>query len=393
MEQFKTFNVVGARPNMMKMAPVMAEMRRHAELHPVLVHTGQHYDFSMSQVFLDQLKLGEPDYNLNVGSGTHHAQTAQILEKFGELVRAERPDMILVAGDVNSTMACALVGAKELIPVAHVEAGLRSFDRTMPEEINRIVADAVSDLLFTTEQSGTDNLLREGVAEGKIVFAGNAMIDSVVAALEQARRSPMVGQLGLEAGKYILVTLHRPSNVDQPQNLQPALQAILEIAREHAMPAVFPVHPRTQSRIAGLEISGIQEWDNRSRLSGGGIWLMPPASYLDFLSLMDKAAMVITDSGGVQEETTYLGVPCLTYRDNTERPVTVEYGSNHLVGANPEALIATAREVLRKPRAVHRTPPLWDGHAAERMVAAVIEFFRRRQPAAQYASIDAAKSR
>ncbi|HEX5433295.1 MAG TPA: UDP-N-acetylglucosamine 2-epimerase (non-hydrolyzing) [Candidatus Angelobacter sp.] len=376
--RFKIFNVVGTRPNMMKMAPIVAEMRRLSEAHPVLVHTGQHYDFRMSQVFLEQLNLGEPDHNLNVGSGSHHGQTAQILEKFGELVMAERPDMIVVAGDVNSTMACALVGAKELIPVAHVEAGLRSFDRSMPEEINRIVADSISDLLFTTEQSGTDNLIQEGIPQEKIVFTGNAMIDSLVAALKRARTSSIGQQLGLQPGKYILVTLHRPSNVDQAQNLEPALRAIVEIAQHYGMPAIFPVHPRTQARVALLQIAGIENWDSQSAVKSGNVWLMPPASYLDFLSLMDRAAIVITDSGGIQEETTYLGIPCLTYRDNTERPVTVQHGTNHLVGADPAALIATAKQVLSRPKAPHRVPPLWDGRAAERIVASILSYLRQR---------------
>jgi UDP-N-acetylglucosamine 2-epimerase (non-hydrolysing) len=373
--KFKVFNVVGARPNMMKMAPIMAEMRRHPELRPVLVHTGQHYDVSMSQVFLEQLNLGSPDYNLNVGSGTHHHQTARILEKFGDLALAERPDMIVVAGDVNSTMACALVGAKERIPVAHVEAGLRSFDRSMPEEINRIIADSLSDLLFTTEQSATHNLLNEGISEEKIVFTGNAMIDSLVAILDRARHSPVLAQLGLQPGKYILLTLHRPSNVDRSENLETAVMAIAEIAQE--LPVIFPVHPRTQARIAGLRIPRVCEWQGTSPVSDRGLWLLPPASYVDFLCLMDKSAMVITDSGGIQEETTYLGIPCLTYRDNTERPVTVVNGTNRLVGANPSALLAEARNVLTQARVNHSTPPpLWDGHAAERIVAAILGCLR-----------------
>jgi UDP-N-acetylglucosamine 2-epimerase (non-hydrolysing) len=375
--RYKVFNVVGARPNMMKMAPVVAEMRRHAILQPVLVHTGQHYDFRMSQVFLEQLNLGEPDHNLNVGSGTHHHQTAQILVKFGELVTAERPAMIVVAGDVNSTMACALVGAKEMIPVAHVEAGLRSFDRGMPEEINRIVADALADLLFTTEQSGTDNLIREGVPRQRVVFTGNAMIDSLVAALETARRSPILKQLGLEPRKFTLLTLHRPSNVDRPENLIAVLKAIVEIAQE--LPVIFPIHPRTQARITGLQVSGIHTWESGAQVGEHGVWLVPPAAYLDFLCLMDSSAMVMTDSGGIQEETTYLGVPCLTYRDNTERPVTVEHGTNRLVGANPAALILTAKQILRDKQPPRSTPPpLWDGHAAERIVAAVLAFLEQR---------------
>jgi UDP-N-acetylglucosamine 2-epimerase (non-hydrolysing) len=377
--RFKIFNVVGARPNMMKMAPVMAEMRRRSELHPILVHTGQHYDLRMSQVFLDQLNLGEPEHNLNVGSGTHHQQTAQIIQRFGDLVAAERPDMIVVAGDVNSTMACALVGAKEGIPVAHVEAGLRSFDRSMPEEINRIVADSVSDLLFTTEQSGTDNLINEGISQEKIVFAGNAMIDSLVMAIEKARASAILKQLGLLRGQYTLLTLHRPSNVDDPENLKAVLNALLEIGRN--VPLVFPVHPRTQARITNLKMPEVLTWDGISPVSAQGLWLMPPASYLDFLCMMDSAAMVITDSGGIQEETTFLGVPCLTYRDNTERPVTVERGTNRLVGAKPGALVAEAKIVLSHPSSVlNAPPPLWDGHAAERIVVVIHEYLSKTRP-------------
>jgi UDP-N-acetylglucosamine 2-epimerase (non-hydrolysing) len=358
---------------MMKMAPVVAEMRRHQDLHPLLVHTGQHYDFGMSRVFLEQLGLGEPDFNLQVGSATHHAQTAQIMERFGEIVQARRPDMIVVAGDVNSTMACALVGAKEKIPVAHVEAGLRSFDRTMPEEVNRVVTDAVSDLLFTTEQSADNNLAREGVPSHKVFFTGNAMIDSLVTALKAARCSSIPRQLGIEPGKYVLLTLHRPSNVDDHDLFASTLQAIVGIAQE--LPVVFPVHPRTAARVAALGINGIKEWDEVGRIGANGVWTIPPASYLDFLCLMDGSAMVITDSGGVQEETTFLGIPCLTYRDNTERPVTVEQGTNRLTGANPEKLVAEALIALDGGRKTRRNPPpLWDGHAAERIVGHLRSF-------------------
>jgi len=330
----------------------------------------------MSQVFLEQLKMGEPDYNLQVGSGTHHAQTAQILKSFGELVQADPPEMIIVAGDVNSTMACTLVGAKEMIPVAHVEAGLRSFDRSMPEEVNRIVTDSLADLLFTTEESAEENLVREGVPARKIFFTGNVMIDSLVTALETARRSPILGQLGVKRGGYALLTLHRPANVDDRERLLATLQAVARIARE--IPVVFPVHPRTAARVAELKIEDAQAWDQSQPIGSHGIWLLPPASYLDFLCLMESSAMVMTDSGGIQEETTYLGIPCLTYRDNTERPVTVTLGTNRLVGTNPENLIAEALKALAGANEARRTstPLLWDGHAAERIVAHVRHYLQ-----------------
>jgi UDP-N-acetylglucosamine 2-epimerase (non-hydrolysing) len=363
---------------MMKMAPIVAEMRRHAELRPLLVHTGQHYDFAMSDVFLEQLKLGKPDFNLQVGSGTHHAQTAQIMKSFGELVQAHRPDMIVVAGDVNSTMACALVGAKETIPVAHVEAGLRSFDRTMPEEVNRVVADAVSDLLFTTEKSADVNLAREGVPADKVFLTGNVMIDSLVAALETARRSAILSQVGIAPGKYALLTLHRPSNVDDRERFMATLQAVSQIAEQ--IPVVFPVHPRTISRVADSSLT--RALDQTTPIGVRGIWTMPPASYLDFLCLMDAAAFVMTDSGGIQEESTYLGLPCLTYRDNTERPVTVTHGTNRLVGTRPDNLVAEARKVLAngRPAQVNSPPPLWDGHAAERIVAHLRKYLSKPVP-------------
>jgi UDP-N-acetylglucosamine 2-epimerase (non-hydrolysing) len=364
-------NIVGARPNMMKAAPLLAEMRRHAELQPVLVHTGQHYDYAMSQVFFDQLNIPEPDYNLEVGSGTHHAQTGEIIRRFGELVQQDRPDMVLVVGDVNSTIACALVAAKEGIPVVHVESGLRSFDRGMPEEINRVLTDAISDLLFTTEESGNQNLASEGVSPDKVFFVGNLMIDSLVGALEVARRSALRSKLGVRRKGYAVLTLHRPSNVDDPQQLARTLAALAEIGME--IPVLFPVHPRTQQRILASGFSGTRVWDGETPVGATGIWTMPPASYLDFLGLVDGAAMVMTDSGGIQEETTYLGIPCLTYRNNTERPVTVTMGTNRLVGADPDSLVRHATEVLRSGASSngsgsHVPPPLWDGKAAARIV-------------------------
>jgi UDP-N-acetylglucosamine 2-epimerase (non-hydrolysing) len=373
--QAKIFNVVGARPNMMKMAPIMAEMRRHSDLNPILVHTGQHYDFAMSQVFLEQLNLGEPDFNLQVGSGSHHSQTAEVMRRFGDLVITEKPDMIVVAGDVNSTMACALVGAKERIPVAHVEAGLRSFDRTMPEEINRIVSDSVSELLFTTELSAEENLLREGISPAKIHFVGNVMIDSLIYALDTARRSPILKQLGVEPHRYVVLTLHRPSNVDDSERLRATLSAVANIAR--TVPVIFPIHPRTAANAACLEIDHMHAWSASAHVSDHGIWTIPPASYIDFLGLVDRSLMVITDSGGIQEETTYLGIPCLTFRNNTERPVTLTHGSNTLIGDDPEKLIEAADTVLRRPplkRDSARVPQLWDGHAAERLVAVIRGF-------------------
>ena len=376
---YRIMNIVGARPNMMKAAPLVAEMRRHPELEVVLVHTGQHYDYSMSQVFFDQLHIPEPDYNLEVGSSNHHLQTAEIIKRFGDLVQKDRPDIVVVVGDVNSTVACALVAAKEGIPVAHVEAGLRSFDRAMPEEINRVMTDAISDLLFTTEESGNKNLLAEGVSKEKIWFVGNLMIDSLVSALDAARRSPLREKLGLRKQGYAVLTLHRPSNVDDPIELNRTLSSLNEVAQ--ILPIIFPVHPRTQQKIFMSGSSGVTPCNGEIPIAGDGIWTMPPASYLDFLGLVDGAAMVITDSGGIQEETTYLGVPCLTYRDNTERPVTVTMGTNQLIGANPSNLVIRAGEVLRNVIArsgdrAKRIPPLWDGQAATRIVKILQSYLR-----------------
>jgi len=368
-------SIVGARPNMMKVAPLLAEFRRHEDIEPVLVHTGQHYDYSMSQVFFDQLGVPPPDYNLDVGSGTHYAQTAEIMRKFGELVQQDRPDMVVVAGDVNSTIACALVAAKERIPVAHLEAGLRSFDRNMPEEINRVLTDALADLLFTTEESANRNLANEGVDPGKVFFVGNLMIDSLVNALKVARQSCLRSELGLEGKPYAVLTLHRPSNVDNEDQLRRTLDAIGKLAQH--IPVVFPAHPRTARNIEAAGLTAMKTWNGGS-ISNSGLWMMPPASYLDFLDLTQQAAMVITDSGGVQEETTFLGVPCLTYRETTERPVTVSMGTNLVVGCDPENLLRHALEVLGQARDGHTgstpaRPPLWDGRTSSRIVQILTE--------------------
>jgi UDP-N-acetylglucosamine 2-epimerase (non-hydrolysing) len=378
--RLRIMNIVGARPNMMKIAPLLAELRRQEEIEPVLVHTGQHYDYSMSQVFFDQLRVPPPDYNLGVGSGTHFAQTAEIMRKFGELVQQDRPDMVVVAGDVNSTIACALVAAKEGIPVAHVEAGLRSFDRSMPEEINRVLTDAVADLLFTTEESANRNLANEGIDPGKVFFVGNLMIDSLVSALQVARPSCLRSELGLEGKPYAVLTLHRPSNVDNEDQLTRTLDAILEVAQR--IPIVFPAHPRTARNIEAAGLTAMKTWAGGPLpgIDAGatGLWMMPPASYLDFLDLMQHAVMVITDSGGVQEETTFLGVPCLTYRDTTERPVTVSMGTNRVVGRDPQHLLLNALEVLQEaPQgpAIAR-PPLWDGRTASRIVQILKEVWQ-----------------
>jgi UDP-N-acetylglucosamine 2-epimerase (non-hydrolysing) len=374
--RLRIMSIVGARPNMMKIAPLLAEFRLLDEVEPVLVHTGQHYDYSMSQVFFDQLHLPHPDYNLEVGSSTHYAQTGEIMRKFGELVQQDRPDMVLVAGDVNSSLACALVAAKEGIPVAHVEAGLRSFDRTMPEEINRLLTDAVSELLFTTEESANRNLSNEGVDPGKVFFVGNLMIDSLVRALEQLPASTLRSDLGLKPQAYAVLTLHRPSNVDDEDRLTRTLDAVAQIGRR--IPVVFPAHPRTAPKAAGLRT--VRIWEG-GEIPEPGLWMMPPASYLDFLDLIHHAAMAITDSGGVQEETTFLGVPCLTYRDNTERPVTVSMGTNRLVGCDPRHLFESALDVLgnrsQKSSALSR-PPLWDGKTAPRIVQILKESWIRR---------------
>jgi UDP-N-acetylglucosamine 2-epimerase (non-hydrolysing) len=351
--------VAGARPNFMKIAPVHRALRAagHAL---VLVHTGQHYDAAMSQLFFDQLGIPHPDENLEVGSGSHAVQTAEIMRRFEPLLLEHRPDLVMVVGDVNSTAACAMV-AKKLpgIGVAHVEAGLRSFDRTMPEEINRLVTDALSDLLYTSERAGDVNLFAEGIPRDRIVFAGNVMIDTLRAHLPRAQSTGSVAAHGLVPHRYGLVTLHRPANVDDPQVFRPLMDLLGQVSP--VMPIFFPVHPRTRP--------AIDAWAAERGGLPDGMKIVTPLGYLEFLHLMSEARLVLTDSGGVQEETTVLGVPCLTMRDNTERPVTVTEGTNTLVGRDPGRIRVEIDAVLAGRGKAGKVPEGWDGNAASRIAA------------------------
>ncbi len=347
-------HVVGARPNFIKVAPVLRALASRPGVKQTLVHTGQHYDANMSDVFFQQLGIPAPDVNLSVGSGTHAKQTAEIMTRFEPVVIERTPDMVLVYGDVNSTVAAALVCAKLGVRVGHVEAGLRSFDRAMPEEINRLVTDQLADLLFTPSQDGDINLMREGIAVEKIHFVGNVMIDSLVHLLPEALRR---GNRDLPE-RYALVTLHRPSNVDDSEVLRGILQSLLEVS--HDLAVVFPAHPRTRQRIAEFGLNADQ------------LRLLEPLPYVEFLALQRTATVVITDSGGIQEETTYLGVPCLTLRDNTERPVTVSAGTNVLVGQDSQKLGSELTKILDGKGKKGTIPPLWDGHAGDRIAEILI---------------------
>jgi UDP-N-acetylglucosamine 2-epimerase (non-hydrolysing) len=364
----KIINVVGARPNFMKIAPVMDEMRRRAgRIQPLLVHTGQHYDEAMSESFFTDLAIPRPDINLEVGSASHAQQTARIMMAFEQVLIDERPDWVVVVGDVNSTMAATVVAAKMGVRVAHIEAGLRSRDRTMPEEINRLVTDALADLLLTPSRDGDDNLLREGVEPNKIRFVGNVMIDTLFRSLEQAKRSPVLDRFKMRPKTFAAMTLHRPSNVDDRATLAGIFDAIAVI--QERLPVVFPAHPRTRAR---LEEFGLI---NRLR-EMPGLTLAEPLGYLDFLQLYSNSRLVLTDSGGIQEETTALGIPCLTLRHNTERPVTVSEGTNRIVGNDPEVIKREAFAALDNPPSSGRVPELWDGHAAVRIVDAIEEASR-----------------
>ncbi|MDQ5807961.1 MAG: UDP-N-acetylglucosamine 2-epimerase (non-hydrolyzing) [Actinomycetota bacterium] len=347
----RVLHVVGARPNFVKMAPVIAALRQRDDDRHVLVHTGQHYDRMMSEIFLEQLGVPEPDHMLGVGSASHAVMTARVMERIEPVLEEERPELVIVPGDVNSTLAATLVAVKLGIPVAHLEAGLRSFDRTMPEEINRIVADEFAEHLLLHSDEAIDNLRAEGIPDERMHFVGNTMIDSLVAVESRWRDLDVAGRNGLARGDYLLVTLHRPALVDGPL-LPVVLERLAEIGRE--MPVLFPVHPRTRKMMEGLDVDP-------------SIRVIDPVAYLEFLSLEADAGAVLTDSGGVQEETTYFDVPCFTLRDNTERPVTIRAGTNRLLGLDPEAIrevLPALREGVRGPG---EPPPLWDGKAAERV--------------------------
>ena len=363
----KIILVAGARPNFIKIASLMAAFQSRPEIGPLLVHTGQHYDRAMSDLFFQQLGIPEPDVNLGVGSASHAVQTAEIMRAFEPVIVEQKPDAVLVVGDVNSTIACGLVAVKLGVKLIHVEAGLRSFDRTMPEEINRLLTDAISDLLFCSEPSGVENLRREGVAEEKIHLVGNVMIDTLLQFRAKAEKS---AKIKINQQDYALLTLHRPSNVDDKKTFRNILDALKDVSKK--IPILFPAHPRTQKQI---KVFGYEKYFNVLSLNPmnsihpkNSINLSGPLSYLDFLNLMANSKLVYTDSGGIQEETTILGIPCLTIRENTERPVTIEEGTNILVGSDREKIAEESYKILKGKGKKGRIPKLWDGKASERIV-------------------------
>ena len=357
--------VVGARPNFMKVGPVYFELKKHSRYTPLLIHTGQHYDKNLSEIFFEQLGFPKPDVYLGVGSGTHGAQTAKIMIAFEQFLLHEMPDLVLVAGDVNSTVACAIDAVKLHIPVAHLEAGLRSFDRRMPEEINRIETDCISSMLLTPSEDADENLLREGISKDKIFLVGNTMIDSLMQYEKKAERTSIIKDIGIKKHSYALITLHRPSNVDDKENLEIILDAFSKIAEK--IPLVFPIHPRTRKQLA---VFGLEEKANAI----ANLKLIEPIGYLDFLKLEKYAKFALTDSGGIQEETTVFKVPCLTLRENTERPITIELGTNQLVELNKDAIVQKVNDILEGNCKMGSIPPLWDGHTAERVVQVMDQF-------------------
>lgn len=378
----------GARPNFMKIAPIIKAIKKHNRFRrpPIdylLVHTGQHYDENMSKFFFDDLEIPIPDINLEVGSASHAVQVAEIMLRFEKVCLNQNPTHVLVVGDVNSTIACALVATKLGIKIIHVEAGLRSFDRSMPEEINRVLTDAISDLLFTTEESANENLRREGISEGKINFVGNVMIDTLLFHKRKAEKSDILRKLGLmNLGKnsskdkvdpYSVLTIHRPANVDEEDAFKNIIQGLSEIAK--SIPIIFPIHPRTQNQIKEFRLESYFKWHSgngsKFRKEDGIIDCIEPLGYLEFMKLMSNARLVLTDSGGIQEETTILGIPCVTIRENTERPVTVTNGTNVVAGVKKEGIIKAALAQLKR-KSIPCTPALWDGKAAERILKAIL---------------------
>jgi UDP-N-acetylglucosamine 2-epimerase (non-hydrolysing) len=359
----KVLNIVGARPNFMKIAPIIEAMNRHLDIFDhLLVHTGQHYDENMSRAFFVDLDLPKPDIDLNVGSGTHAEQTAKIMVEFEKICLKEQPDLVVVVGDVNSTMACTITAKKLGIKVAHVEAGLRSRDMSMPEEINRLCTDVLCDYLFTTDHFANENLQHEGIPKEKIIFVGNVMIDTLFKQMEDARQLKLCDQWQLKPKGYATLTLHRPSNVDNKKTLEGILDALFQMS--HEIPIVFPIHPRTDKMVKQF---GLEHFFQ----NGGpvkGIWLREPLGYMEFLHLNMNARMVFTDSGGLQEETTALGIPCITMRENTERPITCEVGTNVVVGNTSERIIEAASKILSGTRVSRGVPEKWDGHAARRII-------------------------
>lgn len=363
---FKILNIVGARPNFMKIAPLMSAMKKSNFIEPVLIHTGQHYDEKMSKLFFDELEIPKPEVNLEVGSDSQAKQVAKIMERFDDICDSYKPDAILVVGDVNSTMACSIVAAKLGIKVIHMEAGLRSYDRRMPEEINRLVTDALADLLLTPSDDGTENLLKEGIANEKIHLVGNIMIDTLLHFLPKAEKSNVLDNFNIERNNYVAVTLHRPSTVDDKENLSSVIGTLGKIQKD--IKIVFPIHPRTRKNI---EIFGLDKLIAESP----NLILTEPLGYLDFQKLMSSSKFVITDSGGVQEETTALKIPCITVRENTERPVTIWEGSNELVGFDMDKLLYFANLAIEGKWKKSQIPKYWDGKTAERVVNVIENYF------------------
>ena len=363
----KIINVASARPNFMKVAPLLEEYKNHDEIEAQLLHTGQHYDYEMSKIFFDELGIPEPDFHLGVGSGTHAEQTAKVMIEFEKVLLKEQPDWVVVVGDVNPTMACTIVANKMGIKVAHVEAGLRSYDRNMPEEINRVLTDSIADLLLTPSIDGNMNLKKEGIADEKIKFVGNIMIDTLFNMRKRSGESTILGDLGISKKEYMLVTLHRPSNVDQEETLVNFVDILEKTSQD--LPMVWPVHPRSKNNAEKFEL-----WDKLQSIDN--LHLLEPVGYLDNVSLMNNARLVLTDSGGIQEETTALGVPCLTARENTERPITITEGTNTLVGTDPEVILDHIEKHLQNGVAGNKDLPkplYWDGNTAKRIVKAILE--------------------